>query len=261
MEVPLARAFIERHPGQGIEVGNVLSHYGEVAHPIYDKYERARGVQNVDVVDIEANALSYIVCISTLEHVGWDEPQQDETKSLRALVHLRSLLLPEGRLFASFRLGSHPALTDAVLSGAVGADLDLFYAQEYTSGGRSPGCGEARVRPRAPRHSLGWDLASRVMLVIGRPASQRSVEARVPPTTTETFCGSRECGQPALLTRRARRRAPSRSARRGAARGARRPVAGRGRRRRAELRARQGTACLRRSREWHTPIRSVATRL
>src|SRR4051812_6373345 len=45
VEVPLARAFIERHPGQGIEVGNVLSHYGEVAHPIYDKYERARGVQ------------------------------------------------------------------------------------------------------------------------------------------------------------------------------------------------------------------------
>ena len=82
-----------------------------------DKYERAAGVENIDVLDIEAQELDYVISVSTLEHVGWDEPEQDQDKALVALGVLRELLAPTGRLLLSFRLGYHPELTDAVRKG------------------------------------------------------------------------------------------------------------------------------------------------
>jgi hypothetical protein len=117
VELPYARAFLARRSGRGLEVGNVLSHYGPVSHRIVDKYERAPGVENIDVLDIEAQALDYVVCLSTLEHVGWDEPERDPDKALVALAKLREVLAPTGRLLVSFRLGHHPRLTDAVQKG------------------------------------------------------------------------------------------------------------------------------------------------
>lgn len=133
IEVPLARAFIAAHPGRGIEVGNVLSHYGAVAHEVVDKYERARHVRNIDVLDIVDAGLAYVVSISTLEHVGWDEPELDESKALRALDHLRSLLGEDGRMFLSFRLGHHPGLTRAIFNGNVPVELQAFYARRGAS--------------------------------------------------------------------------------------------------------------------------------
>jgi hypothetical protein len=133
IEVPLARAFMAAHPGRGIEIGNVLSHYGAVTHEVFDKYERARGVRNLDVLDIVDRGLAYVVCISTLEHVGWDEPERDEGKALRALAGLRSLLSPGGGVFVSFRLGHHPALTHAVLEAGLPVELQAFYARKGAS--------------------------------------------------------------------------------------------------------------------------------
>jgi hypothetical protein len=115
------------HPGRGLEVGNVLSHYGRVSHRIVDKYERGRGVENRDVLAVEDRDLAYVVSISTLEHVGWDESERDEEKALRALNHLRTLLAPSGRLFVSILLGHHPALTKAVFDGEARAELEAFY--------------------------------------------------------------------------------------------------------------------------------------
>lgn len=117
VEVPYARAFLARRCGPGLEVGNVLSHYGRVSHRIVDKYEQARGVENTDVIEVEARGLDYIVCVSTLEHVGWDEPDRDPEKALRALERLRGMLATTGRLLVSFRIGHHPLLTNAVRNG------------------------------------------------------------------------------------------------------------------------------------------------
>jgi hypothetical protein len=114
VEVPIVRAFLRDRDGRRVlEVGNVLSHYGPVAHDIVDKYERAPGVLNVDIVDY-APLVRYdlIVSISTLEHVGWDEEPRDPAKLLRAVDHLRALLAPGGRALVTLPLAYNPAMDD-----------------------------------------------------------------------------------------------------------------------------------------------------
>jgi len=155
IEVPLARAFIAAHPGRGIEVGNVLSHYGAVTHEVFDKYERARRVRNLDVLDIVDGGLAYVVCISTLEHVGWDEPERNEAKAMRALDHLRSILCPGGRVFVSFRLGHHPSLTRAVLEAGLPVELQAFYARRGASWQLIP-TAEARREFDPEHHDILW---------------------------------------------------------------------------------------------------------
>ena len=129
VEVPYPRAFLASHLGRGIEIGNVLSHYGSVTHEVFDKYERGGRVTNIDVVELDRHNLDFIVCISTLEHVGWDEPDKDPDKALRALELLRAALAPTGRMLISFRLGHHPTLTDAVWEETIPVDREVFYRQ------------------------------------------------------------------------------------------------------------------------------------
>lgn len=111
VEVPLARAALRDAPGPRVlEVGNVLTHYGRIHHTVVDKYEHAPGVRNEDFLDHAGGPYDLIVAISTFEHIGWDEPDRDPAKFLRALDKARTLLAPGGRLFATVPLGYNPAV-------------------------------------------------------------------------------------------------------------------------------------------------------
>lgn len=108
---------------RGLEVGNVLGHYRAGTHRVVDKYERAAGVENIDVLDIATDdPFDFIVAISTLEHVGWDEPERDLEKPVHAIRHLRSLLRPDrGRMLITLPLGYNPGVDLMALTGASGA--------------------------------------------------------------------------------------------------------------------------------------------
>jgi SAM-dependent methyltransferase len=115
---------IQRHSGKHVlEVGNVLSHYFPVDHDVVDKYERARKVINVDVVDFEpVKKYDLIVSISTLEHIGWDERPKDPGKPRRAIAHLRGCLADGGCLAVTFPLGWNAELDRALRGGRLGFD-------------------------------------------------------------------------------------------------------------------------------------------
>ncbi|MEA2386534.1 MAG: hypothetical protein QOJ22_708 [Thermoleophilaceae bacterium] len=119
VEVPVARRVLDRHAGRRVlEVGNVLSHYGPVEHEVVDKYERAPGVANVDVLDLPAQpGYDLVLTISTLEHVGRDEEPRDPARAVAALEHLRRLLRPGGVLFATVPVGYNPDLDRALAGG------------------------------------------------------------------------------------------------------------------------------------------------
>ncbi|MGY2067494.1 hypothetical protein [Blastococcus sp. SYSU DS0619] len=123
VEVPLAAAVLAgAGPGARVlEVGNVLAHYQPVDHTVVDKYERAPGVRNVDVVDIDLpGPVDLIVAVSTLEHVGLDEEVQEPGKPARAIAHLTSLLAPGGRLWCTFPVGYNPTLDRQLRDGELG---------------------------------------------------------------------------------------------------------------------------------------------
>ncbi|MBV9664980.1 MAG: methyltransferase domain-containing protein [Actinobacteria bacterium] len=118
VEIPLALHFLSAHPGSLLEVGNVLPFYGRAGHTVVDKYEVSPGVLNVDVVEYEPpERFDAIVCISTLEHVGWDEVPRDPPKFLRALTHLRTLLAPGGRMLVTCPLAYNEFLDAGIADG------------------------------------------------------------------------------------------------------------------------------------------------
>lgn len=121
VEIPIARGFLAGIPAEKVlEIGNVLSHYGPVAHQVVDKYEKAEGITNADVCDFKSEKkYGLILSISTLEHVGWDEEPKDESKVLRAFENLRSLLEPEGRLLVTIPLGYNPSLDRMIGEGRI----------------------------------------------------------------------------------------------------------------------------------------------
>lgn len=106
--------------GHGLEVGNVLGHYGTSGHRVVDLYERAPGVENLSVFKITGQ-YDWILSISTLEHVAHDVEPRDPDGSTAALEHLRSLLAPGGRMLVTVPLGYHPHFDAHLLEGA-GAD-------------------------------------------------------------------------------------------------------------------------------------------
>jgi SAM-dependent methyltransferase len=121
VEVPIAQAVVERHRGARIlEVGNVLSHYRPVEHIVADKYERAPGVVNRDVLDLGGlGEFDLVLAVSTLEHVGRDEEPRDPGKAVQAVHALRSLLAPGGRLVMTVPVGYHLGLDAALRDGGL----------------------------------------------------------------------------------------------------------------------------------------------
>lgn len=130
IEVPLARAFIaERRHGRGLEIGNVLSHYGPVHHRVVDKYEVNPGVENIDALDV-TGSFDWVVSISTLEHVGWDETPREEEKVVAAFQRMRSILAAGGRAFVTCPVGYNPILDNAITTGRVGPVSDKLFAHD-----------------------------------------------------------------------------------------------------------------------------------
>jgi hypothetical protein len=107
VEIPLALRLVEQRRGARIlEVGNVLAAYRRFEHAVVDKYEKATGVLNTDIVDYRPpQPFDLILCLSTLEHVGWDETPRDDAKIATALAAMTSMLAPGGELLVTMPLG------------------------------------------------------------------------------------------------------------------------------------------------------------
>lgn len=121
VEVPIIWEIVKKHHGKRIlEVGNVLSHYFSVNHDILDKYEKAEGVINQDVVDFQpSEKYDLIVSISTLEHVGWDEEPRDPLKILRAIQNLKNLIASGGKMIVTLPLGYNSEMDKLLKEGKI----------------------------------------------------------------------------------------------------------------------------------------------
>lgn len=164
IEIPMALHFLQQagRGTRGLEIGNVLSHYVDIDHRVVDKYEAAPGVENVDVMDVTSDGpLDWVVAISTLEHVGRDEPEPDPDKAVAALRRLRDLLRDAGRLFATVPLGHNPGLDRWLRSSA----CDALIACTYVRTPRDRWVEVTRPRPSQERYL--YELSSAGCLWVG----------------------------------------------------------------------------------------------
>ena len=161
VEIPIARNFITNQPrgSRGLELGNVLAHYQPVTHTVVDKYEIAPGVINEDIVDYVAPLpFDWSISISTIEHVGFNEPVLDTTKSAAAIGRLRSLLSPGGRLLVTAPRGFNPGLDACVTDGSLGPARESFFVRSATGWESVPRkvALAAAPPPAHPRVSMLW---------------------------------------------------------------------------------------------------------
>jgi hypothetical protein len=124
VELPIALAAVAQARRDGsriLEVGHVLGHYGATGHDVVDKYERAPGVRNADVLDLDtADRYDLVVSVSTLEHVGVDDTPADPRRAVAAAQRLHELTAPGGRVLATVPAGYNDALVAAIRSGEAG---------------------------------------------------------------------------------------------------------------------------------------------
>lgn len=121
IELPIVMNIIKQNnPSKILEVGNVLNHYFSLPHTVIDKYEIASGVINQDILNYCPNEkFDMIISISTIEHVGFDESEKDETKILKAIIRLQDLLAPYGKMMIIVPLGYNPYLDNYLKIGAI----------------------------------------------------------------------------------------------------------------------------------------------
>lgn len=124
VEVAVAMHWRQGRRADGLEVGNVLGHYGIRGHRVVDLHEEEPGVENVDVLAV-TGSYPWIVALSTVEHVGRDEDPRDDARAIDAVLHLVSLLEPGGSLLVTVPGGYNPTL-DAALT-TIGAARQITY--------------------------------------------------------------------------------------------------------------------------------------
>jgi SAM-dependent methyltransferase len=136
IEIPIAQDFLRTHNGHGLEFGNVLSHYGLQRYRIIvDKYEQGNTVTNVDILDyVPDQTFDFIVAISTLEHVGWDERDRSAEKTEAAFRHLRSMLRPNGKMLITAPLGFNPIIDAAAIEGEWHPEREACFVKDGQSG-------------------------------------------------------------------------------------------------------------------------------
>jgi SAM-dependent methyltransferase len=138
IEIAVALDVLARHAGGDIlEVGHVTGHYRRARHDVVDRYERAAGVQNVDIAEFRpSKRYDLILSVSTLEHIGFDDanyggdaadPEQSGEQALEAVRVLKALLKPGGELLITLPFGYNAKLDRCVREGR----LELSEASYY----------------------------------------------------------------------------------------------------------------------------------
>jgi hypothetical protein len=126
VEIPLALDMLGSAPPgtRVLEVGDVMTQYADrlpANYTVVDKYEQRDGVIKADAVSYSGGPFDLIISISTLEHVGLDEDPREWRKARDAISHVRSLLAPGGRMFATWPLRYNRDLDDALLDNGLDA--------------------------------------------------------------------------------------------------------------------------------------------
>lgn len=176
VELPLAFDWLDRRPsGPVLEIGNVLGHYRpRLDHTVVDLYEPAAGVVNVDALDFApAERFRSIVTVSTLEHVGFDEDDQDPDKTRRLVEHLATLLTEDGEMMVTFPMGYNRYLDDHLLAGTLGFHKVTVLRRLTTMGDWVEADLDA-----APRARYGFPFNHANMIAVGYRAA--NPQRRVP---------------------------------------------------------------------------------
>lgn len=116
IEIPFTKEFLLKVENKDVlEIGDVLPHYFNLSHTVVDKYEKAPGVINTDVLNfVPDRKYDLIISISTIEHIGFDEPIKEFGNAKKALSKIIGLLSSKGIALITVPVGYNPEI-DSIL--------------------------------------------------------------------------------------------------------------------------------------------------
>lgn len=144
IEVPVLIDFLQRHKGKKIlELGNVARYYGDFSHEVVDKYEQHPAVYNFDILDFKVDQPYHaFVSISTLEHIGWDEPVRDHSKISRVFEKLPDLVSNLDNVLFSFPTGYNSVLDQHLAKDELPFQKLLYFKRCNRANHWQPTCRE-----------------------------------------------------------------------------------------------------------------------
>ena len=144
VEIPIVLHILSGVPegAEVLEIGNVLSHYPEgrrlmkrFHYTVVDKYEKAPGVLNQDVVDFTSpRPVDFVVTVSTLEHIGEDEGTS-ATKWRAAFTRLVGLLAKGGKMLVTMPIGYNHDVDQCIRDGKLPFD-EVYYLRRLSPDNR-----------------------------------------------------------------------------------------------------------------------------
>lgn len=125
IELPIIYKLVKQYQEENkkiLEIGNVLIQYYPVEHEIIDKYDAATVCIKQDIIDFfPENKYDLIVSISTIEHIGFEAPEErDDAKIKKAIEHIVNNLLADGGLFVfTVPLGLNTSMDKQIQSNEI----------------------------------------------------------------------------------------------------------------------------------------------
>jgi hypothetical protein len=155
VEAPIGRWWAARFPAESVlEVGNVLSHYGPIQHRVLDKFEKAPGVINEDILDYRPpKKLKLVFSISTFEHIGFDDESEGSSaeKILAAIDACRAMLEPGGALVITIPINYNPELDELIATGKLPPNSRTFlFRRAYTDWVEADEANALKARYKSP---------------------------------------------------------------------------------------------------------------
>ncbi len=119
-----------------LEIGNVMEHYMPAKHTglwaVVDKYEVAPDIINQDIAEFSRDTkYNFILSVSTMEHVGFDEEDKDNNKIIKAIDNIvQNLLTPDGIFIFSVPFGFNPTMDEIVFGRKIKLS-DVCFMKRY----------------------------------------------------------------------------------------------------------------------------------
>lgn len=168
VEVSLVAPYLREAYGEKrkiLEIGEVVRQFSEFkTHDILDKYEYKKGIINTDIADFKPDEkYDLIVSVSTMEHVGWDAPEErDPEKMPYSLGLIKGWLAPNGVAVVTMPIGYNDEL-DKRLRARTMPFTEEYFMQRVSEDNRW----EEATRDEALGRKYGSPFPAANAIVIG----------------------------------------------------------------------------------------------